>query len=491
MTYLVYELEPEDEIDSMSLGMIVNNRIPGISHTIYTQVDNTKCIKCDVTARVPAEQYLLGMVNKKRLLGVFQGVVQAFLSVEDYMIDPHTLQLELGSIFADVATADTVMICVPVLGQSSVQEPDLRGFFKNILFNAQYDARENQDYVAKLMSYLNGSPAFSVPEFKKLLDYLAAEPVHPAAPVPVDTPSAPVPVAVHTAPVSSGTVPVSPGGAPVSSRAPSMPVPQKTDKPAETETSPQEQQDSISLFYLLQHYNKENAALYKAQKEAKKAQKAEERSRGKADKGKKTSAPGFEVPGQEPVPAAPEQWEPAPPPAPKVAAVPAPVQPAAPVPQAPPPVWTPQPPVQQIPKPVQVPQPIPQAAYPPASTGEETLYFPNDDEATVLLGQEPQAQHLFPHLVRKKNNERIPISKAVFRLGRDVDYNDYAIVDNRYVGHGHCHIVCRGGEFFVVDDNSKNHTKVKGEIITPGEEVKIAHGDIIFVADEEFEFKLY
>ena len=46
-TYLVYELGPEDSVDSMSLGMLVNNRIPGFAPTIFTQTDNIKQIKCD------------------------------------------------------------------------------------------------------------------------------------------------------------------------------------------------------------------------------------------------------------------------------------------------------------------------------------------------------------------------------------------------------------------------------------------------------------
>lgn len=59
------------------------------------------------------------------------------------------------------------------------------------------------------------------------------------------------------------------------------------------------------------------------------------------------------------------------------------------------------------------------------------------------------------------------------------------------IGHCHCHIILRGGEYFILDDNSKNHTTVNGTVITPGTEVKIVRGQIIMLADEEFEFKLF
>ena len=44
-TYLVYEIKPEDSIDTMSLGMLTNNRIPGLAQTLFMQMDTTKYIK--------------------------------------------------------------------------------------------------------------------------------------------------------------------------------------------------------------------------------------------------------------------------------------------------------------------------------------------------------------------------------------------------------------------------------------------------------------
>ena len=136
--------------------------------------------------------------------------------------------------------------------------------------------------------------------------------------------------------------------------------------------------------------------------------------------------------------------------------------------------------------------PGPVQSAPVSTEKEETLYFPKDTgDETLFMGQEGQQSRLIPQLIRKRNGEKILIQKPVFRVGRDSDFNDYAIIENRFVGHGHCHILCRGGEYFVVDDNSKNGTLVNGTPIVPGEEVKIKHGDVICLADEEFEFKLF
>ena len=40
-TYLVYEIGIGDIVDSMGLGMITNNKIPGLAQTFFTQKDKT------------------------------------------------------------------------------------------------------------------------------------------------------------------------------------------------------------------------------------------------------------------------------------------------------------------------------------------------------------------------------------------------------------------------------------------------------------------
>ncbi len=558
-TYLVYELGPEDAIDSMSLGMLMNNRIPGFAATVFTQMDNIKQVKCDVTARVPADQYLLGMINKKRLLGVFRGIIQAYLSAEDYMIDANAIQLELSSIFSDVASGETVMICIPVAVEGAA-EPDLRSFLRNILFSAQYDERENRDYVAQIMSYLNGTPAFSIHEFKDLLDYVSLTPAVPVTDSVVLDSQREGYAVTNFPETSYRTAPE-----PERPLEPPMPAPAPPPEEPAEEVS---EEDKISLFYLLQHYNKENAAIYKQQKERKKSEKESkkaEKKNGKKEPEPKAAARTFAVPGQGTPPAPIVKTEQ--PPAPKEVqqtpkqpggypgtvqsgpvqpggypgaaqpggypgtAQPGPVQPGGypgavqsgpvqpggyPATAQPGPVQPGGYPGTAQPGPVQPggypgaakpgtvqPGGYPGAAQPggypgpvqsaPVSTEkEETLYFPKDTgDETLFMGQEGQQSRLIPQLIRKRNGEKILIQKPVFRVGRDSDFNDYAIIENRFVGHGHCHILCRGGEYFVVDDNSKNGTLVNGTPIVPGEEVKIKHGDVICLADEEFEFKLF
>lgn len=545
-TYLVYKIAPEDTIDTMSLGMLANNRIPGLAPAMFTQMDTSKYIKFNVSARISASQLFQGNVNKKRLVGVFSGIVDAMLSAEDYMIDPSSILLQLDYIFVDVSTCDTVLICLPILGNNS-QQLNLGAFFKGIMFSTQFDQTENCDYVAKIINYLNSTPAFSLPDFKQVLDGIKGSPnrqqpqpqiqsqqnppvqrVQQPAPVmtaqPVQQPQMQRPIVQQ--PQAQPYYQQPQQAQPVRPTAPAQATPmqpvQQQKRPAQQQmqvpqtTVPQSipsapaqvgsQEDSISLFYLLQHYNKENAARYKAQKEAKKQQAgmppAAPQEKPKKEKKKKEAAqPSFTVPGapQGPSFAIPGQaapissgYTPAPQPQPvqqqaaqrtqqqNYSVQPAPIQ---------------QPAYQTQAAPTYQSQTMPQYAQPqttPMNFGETTVLGGGTTIGeTTVLGAGAQNVQLRPHLIRSKNNERIDISKPVFRIGKERSYVDYFIGDNTAVSRSHANIISRDGEYFIVDTNSTNHTYVNGGMILSNSETKLSHGTKIRLANEEFEFRLY
>lgn len=504
-TYLVYAVQPEDSIDTMSLGMLTNNKILGLAQTMFTQMDTTKYIKYDISAHVSVKQFFSGSVNKKRLIGVFKGIVNAMMSAEDYMIDTHSILMDMDYIFADVSTCETVLICLPIV-EVEKNQVELGSFFKNIMFSTQFDSTENCDYVAKIINYLNSAPMFSLNEFKAVLDGIdetvQAKPVVQAKTQPVVTPpvqkkvveppvvTPPVqPVSVpktETPPVAQKQVPKAPV-----TNAPKVPTPpaQRMAVPNQAPAVPQtanttlteDAGDEISWFYLMQHYNKENAAKYKAQKERKKAKK-------NVPPAPKNSG-AFTVPGA-PVPTA-QPVQPNTTPQNKGFAVPG--QPA----QAPvtniPPQQVQQPAQAQIlQQPVSAPtQPAYQAPAQNMNFGETTVLGGGNAGETTVLGVAPAQAQIQPHLIRTKNNEKILLNKPAFRIGKEKSYVDYFIGDNTAISRSHANILTRDGEYFVVDTNSTNHTYVNGTMIQSGNEVKLNHGDKIRLANEDFEFKLY
>lgn len=551
-TYLVYKIGASDNVDTMSLGMITNNKIDGIVPTLFTQSDTDRFIKYNISAKVSAKEFLSGVVNKKRLLGVFISVLKAIKSTEEYMIDARRLLIDLEHIYVDVSKCDAMLVCLPLVRQN--ESVNIPMFFKQIMFSTQFDQNENCDYVAQIINYLNSTPVFSVDAFEKLLMDIDADNLNIAASKAVVGQQKPVQPQSQSQ--SQQPKPMQPAMNQLKNEQvqTNMPSQGKMQSQRETQSAnnvvqpnqvnfavpnmnPQNQnrinnnvqmgtnisgtyvettsEKQMSMFELLTHYSKENKQIYERQKAQRKAQKEAEKN-GVAMPGQnvKASNASFAIPGQ------PPQQRP---------------QPA----QAQPQNVMPQQPQQQFVQPQRQftqsnqpqhqfaqPQPMPQAQQKPAqqvqpqpvqnqnaNTGmtgnpsvppqilENMTKAGNFGETTVLgVGSEAgettvlgtsQAQIIKPYLLRIKNNERIELNKPVFRIGKERSYVDYFVSDNTAVSRSHANIINRDNEFYIVDTNSTNHTYVNGSMIQSNVETKIEHGTKIRLANEDFEFFMY
>ena len=518
-TYLVYHLDALEMIDTMSLGMLTNNAIPGLAQTLYMQIDKERFIKYNVSAKVTVRDYFTGVINRKRLLGVFGGIIDAMISAEEYMVAPGTIILDMDYIYTDVSSSETTLICLPLMEHDKTL-PDMLGFFRNIMFSHQFDQTENCGYVAQIINYLNSTPVFSLYDFRNLLDSLKTQSAYGlngqgqtpnwgatpdnqyVAPQPGTQCQAanqlPDQTQVPPKAVAHPRVAHITTAQPVVSAQPSVPV----GVVASTQ-SPVNVGEEITLFQLLSHYNKENAAAYKAQKEAKKAAKKKGSAAPAASTlkvaprvaPKAPQQPGVAVPGA-PVNvsfAVPGQPAPAPastgfkvPGAPSAAPAPQPSVPAAPAVQ----------PVAQAPVAHSIPvvQTAVQAAnvQMPANFGETTVLGGGAmGETTVLSGYAQGQPQIQPHLIRAKNDERIPIDQAIFRIGKERSYVNYFIGDNPAISRSHANIIRQGDSFSIVDANSTNHTFVNNVMIGSSAEHPLNHGDKVRLANEEFIFNLY
>lgn len=551
-TYLVYKIGASDNVDTMSLGMITNNKIDGIVPTLFTQSDTDRFIKYNISAKVSAKEFLSGVVNKKRLLGVFISVLKAIKSTEEYMIDARSLLIDLEHIYVDVSKCDAMLVCLPLVRQN--ESVNIPMFFKQIMFSTQFDQDENCDYVAQIINYLNSTPVFSVEAFEKLLMNIDADNLNIAASKAVVGQQKPVQPQSQSQ--SQQPKPMQPAmnqlkNAQVQTNMPSQ---GKMQSQRETQSAnnvvqpnqenfavpnmnPQNQnrinnnvqmgtnisgtyvettsEKQMSMFGLLTHYSKENKQIYERQKAQRKAQKEAEKN-GAAMPGQnvKASNASFAIPGQ------PPQQRPQ-----SAQAQPQPVMPQQPQQQFVQPqrqftqsnlpqrqFAQPQPMPQAQQKPVQQvqPQPVQNQNTNTGMTGnpsvppqilENMTKAGNFGETTVLgVGSEAgettvlgasQAQIIKPYLLRIKNNERIELNKPVFRIGKERSYVDYFVSDNTAVSRSHANIINKDNDFYIVDTNSTNHTYVNGSMIQSNVETKIEHGTKIRLANEDFEFFMY
>ena len=693
VTYLVYEVSQDDQIDTMTLGMLTNNKIPGLAQLVYNQMDDRRFFKYNVSSKVASSQVLADTVNRKCILGILNGVADAMLSVEDYMLDPSQILLNTDYVYVDVSGGSAEYICLPVYNPEFESTP-FRDFVKNIMFTTRFDPSENGDYVARLINYLNASPTLTPSDLKQFLLQLgtgstagkgssypgsygqqngyggqqsgygqqggyggqqgtygqqggSGAPGNGSNPGMTggygntggfgntgsfgntggfgntgfagntggfgNTGSAgntggfgntgsfgntggfgntgtagntggygntgsvgntgngttgggstgpgvqEVPgKGTAAGPYQNMNIPGMNGTSSANSNTGSKGT--KTDSGAAAE----EEEEEITWLYLMQHYNKDRAAAYKAQKERKKQQAALEKgkdtSKSKKDKkGKKKSKDeknekgtasniGYDVPGMTPETGAAATdvagngqqgtnggydqygtgggygqqgmnggYG------------------------------------QQGMNGVYGQQGTnggygPQGSnggygqygtgggygrqgtngvygqqgtnggygqygtgggYGPQGIGggygqqgmnggygnygySETMVLGDEvPETSILVEDGAAASKPKPYLVRLNTGERVTIDKEIFKIGKDKSYVDYCVADNKYVGRSHANIIHRGDQYFIIDNNSTNHSYVNGTMLKSNDEVALNHEDKIRLANEDFVFNLY
>lgn len=526
-SFLVYKLSDKEELDSFNYGMLANNNIKNIIAPMFSQVDSDRYLKFKISAKISLKQYFEGVVNKHQIVNVFLSVSKALIDTEEYMIDENMFILDPQYIYVDVSTAQASIICFPVVGYSSGVK--VYDFFKNIMFTTSFDQVENADYVAKIISFLNSNPNFSILDFRKMLlsidnrdtkSVAHANNVQQNMSVNVQTQNskAPEQAVLQTLtqqqqfhPVVNNPVQESKKCAdsvtnkqtsngklertaltqkaqPTDSKSQQgvdlLTRNRKTESNDDAADANQPKEKKMSLFYLLNHFSKENLETYKSQSKDNSAPTASATSKDKKAKqikGNPVAGFGNAIDNASTQMSASSSAQVSL----RQNSTPNVSQRSNIDVQSTPFVNNSY--VNNIP--VQTVQPQSNQA---DFGGTTVLGAANNAGGTTVLGAVEQEKVTFnPRLIRSKNNEIILINKPVFRIGKENSYVDYFIADNSAISRSHANIIVRDEDFFVVDTNSTNHTYVNGAMIQSNDEVKLNDKDMIRFANEDFEFRIY
>ena len=122
---------------------------------------------------------------------------------------------------------------------------------------------------------------------------------------------------------------------------------------------------------------------------------------------------------------------------------------------------------------------------------ETTLLSEDDFQGTTLLSENEDIpktanQAFLSNII---SQEKVKITKTPFTIGSaNVGVDFY--VSNPAVSRKHSKIIFNKNEYFIIDNNSTNHTIIDGTVIEPNKAVKLYNGALIELADELFEFNI-
>lgn len=452
-SYLIYEVENNDKVDTVILDMLQNRSIEGLLSAKCTQMNEKVYIMYDISlSRMSVSGFVSNRVTSASILNMLMGIINAVESVDEYMLDLNCFIFDMDYIFVD-RSGNSKMVCLPIISES--KQINFVDFFKNIIICLKFDTNERYNPIGEILNYLNSAQEFSISEFGELIMKLKANignpvtygvtkqkkienqaPQEPAVQQPKSEKQDMNPQTIRKTASGSFEIPNVPDN-------PQNNVSQLTmvsdDKP-------------MSFLHLLLHFSKENLAVYRSQHTNK---------NNVSNQLEQTDDDlPFAIPNH------------------------------------------------QTNQPVNLPQnkPISQPAshsYPKTDApydehkdenfGETTDFAEENDDSTLECDDEATKENNGKRAILRRvlNGEIVEITKSVFHVGRKKRYSDYAIYDNRRISREHADIVERNGEYFIVDTYSKGHTYINGsDAVVPGQEFKLKSGDRIRLANEEFEFKV-
>ena len=455
--YLVYEKKTEDHMDTLTLEMMSNNKIDGVSSGNHIQIDDKFYMKYDISGLMNLREYLQGVVSRQKILSILESIADAAIASEDYMLSISSYVMDMEYVYIDPDTLKVSMVVLPVVREG--RKIDV--FLKELFMGIRYDQTEDCSYVASLLNLLGGAGTFSIHTFKEEINRLKKE--NNSKPQPqgqildsqlcmqaFEKPPQPyrhIPQSYQQN-VQQNT-PAGRNGGGLSEEDRKLIVRDlKREKNLDI-LFPEEEEvkkEKKGFFFMKDKSEKEK----KPEKEKKENKKKEKKSLWGKLTGKKRSSEEdspaesplgrIDIPGME-------------------AAIP----------------------FQNV--------EINKRRVDMQDFGETVFLDGDDDEETYIIGAKQNTVQPEFILYRHGTGESYRISEEVTRIGRSTSIAEICITGNRGIGRVHALLYLRNGEVFIEDNNSKNHTYVDGMKLEPGQSpVKLVHGSKIRLGDEELEF---
>ena len=525
--YLVYEKEAEDELDTLTLEMMSNNRIDGVVPSNHIRIDDRFYMKYDITNLKSLCEFLKGVVNREKIMAVMESIVDAAMAAEDYMLSLSSYVLDADYIYIDPSVRKVSMIVLPV----KREEMSIDVFLKKLLMSIQYDQTEDCSYVVALINLFGGFESLSLLSFRTQIEQFKVpgkqtpglgtgtaeakteESNHSSMPEREPQLRCPPQPQSYQAPLQSqlnqASLQLQPYQAPPQSQPSQIPSqsrsylpqsqPLRSDGAAGGSPIMISDEDRKKIVHDLKREHdidilfsgggeapkKEKKGFFFKKDKSEKSEKPEKEK--KAEKksfweklGKKKSSekvpdmdaglggfaiPGMDLPGQ--VKTCGDECDKG-----NYSSNVAYRE-------------------QEIAIPAQRIALEKRAVERQDFGKTEFIRAEEDDDETFIIGAEQSAAGPEYILYRRSTQESFRICEEIMRIGRSPAVTEICISGNKGIGRVHAILYFRGGQLFIEDNNSKNKTYVDGVQLEPGQSPRrIENGSRIRLGDEELEIHI-
>ena len=153
--YLTYIMGEGSELDEETLDYMEEQGASELVGVIFEQDDDYDYLTYDVSGLTSLEKFTSGVVDKEMVLKILRNIALGLISCNEQSLHLSYILLHKGFMYIDRETLRLRFICLPVESEASVST-EFKGFVRQLIANFQYDINGDLSYVGTLLAFING-----------------------------------------------------------------------------------------------------------------------------------------------------------------------------------------------------------------------------------------------------------------------------------------------------------------------------------------------
>ena len=171
---LKYNLDVEDAVDTRVYDMSTTGKLPHMFPCHMEEDGGARIFTYKIGDKVPAQEFLKKEVNKPQMLTLLYNLLAGLEDFGLNMVSLSYVAKDVQYIYVTPENQEVSFVVVPV-NKETTDLNEVRQLVKDIIAGARYFEMDRDNYVAKLISFLNRPGTFSLGDMKKYVEQMLLE----------------------------------------------------------------------------------------------------------------------------------------------------------------------------------------------------------------------------------------------------------------------------------------------------------------------------
>ena len=171
---LKYNLDVEDAVDTRVYDMSTTGKLPHMFPCHMEEDGGARIFTYKIGDKVPVQEFLKKEVNKPQMLTLLYNLLAGLEDFGLNMVSLSYVAKDVQYIYVTPENQGVSFVVVPV-NKETTDLNEVRQLIKDIIAGARYFEMDRDNYVAKLISFLNRPGTFSLGDMKKYVEQMLLE----------------------------------------------------------------------------------------------------------------------------------------------------------------------------------------------------------------------------------------------------------------------------------------------------------------------------